>query len=93
MDQFDDNSLLQPITDDSVIDNLLQISKEEVFDKNEWYDINGTDHFYKGTVWIPINVSYVAASANVGMKNEQLEDMIVREQQLRASKTLTTEKK
>ena len=93
MGQFDDNSLLQPITDDSVIDNLLQISKEEVFDKNEWYDINGTDHFYKGTVWIPINVSYVAASANVGMKNEQLEDMIVREQQLRASKTLTTEKK
>ena len=93
MGQFDDNSLLQPITDDSVIDNLLQISKEEVFDKNEWYDINDTDHFYKGTVWIPINVSYVAASANVGMKNEQLEDMIVREQQLRASKTLTTEKK
>lgn len=93
MDQFDTNELLQPINDDAIVDSLLQITKEENFDKNEWYDFNGVDHFYRGTVWIPIKVSYIAAQANVGMKTDELQDIIVREQQLNASKVLTTEKK
>lgn len=93
MGQFDSNQLLQVINDDAVVDNLLQITKEENYDKNEWYDWNGVDHFYKGTVWIPVDVSYVAASANNGMKTEQLNDIITREAALNASKMLTKEKK
>ena len=93
MDQFDSSELLQPINDDAIVDNLLQITKEENYDKDELYDWNGVDHFYRGTVWVPVKVSYVAASANIGMKTEQLNDIIVREAQLNSSKMLTKEKK
>lgn len=93
MDQFDNNDLLQVINDDAIVDNLLQITKEEEYDKNEWYDWNGVDHFYKGTVWIPVDVSYIAAQANNEMKTEQVNEIINRETQLNASKILTKEKK
>ena len=92
MGQFDSNELLQTIDDDAVVDNLLQITKEENYDTNNFL-WNGVDHFYRGTVWVPVNVSYVAASANSGMKTEQLNDIIVREAQLNSSKMLTKEKK
>ena len=92
MDQFDSNELLQPINDDAVVDNLLQITKEENYDTNNFL-WNGVDHFYKGTVWIPVNVSYVAASANSRIKTDQLNDIINREAALNASKMLTKEKK
>ena len=92
MDQFDSSELLQPINDDAVVDNLLQITKEENYDTNNFL-WNGVDHFYRGTVWVPVKVSYVAASANIGMKTEQLNDIIVREAQLNSSKMLTKEKK
>jgi hypothetical protein len=54
---------------------------------------NGVDHFYRGTVWVPVNGSYVAASANSGIKTDQLNDIINREAALNASKMLTKEKK
>lgn len=92
MDQFDSNELLQPINDDAVVDNLLQITKEENYDTNNFL-WNGVDHFYKGTVWIPVNVSYVAAFANSKIKTDQLNDIINREAALNASKMLTKEKK
>lgn len=92
MGQFDSTDLLQPINDDAIVDNLLQITKEENYDTNNFL-WNGVDHFYRGTVWVPVKVSYVAASANSGMKTEQLNDIIVREAQLNSSKMLTKEKK
>lgn len=92
MDQFDSNELLQPINDDAVVDNLLQVTKEENYDTNNFL-WNGVDHFYRGTVWVPVNVSYVAASANSGIKTDQLNDIIDREAALNASKMLTKEKK
>lgn len=92
MDQFDNNELLQPINDDAVVDNLLQVTKEENYDTNNFL-WNGVDHFYRGTVWVPVNVSYVAASANSGIKTDQLNDIIDREAALNASKMLTKEKK
>lgn len=92
MDQFDSNELLQPINDDAVVDNLLQVTKEENYDTNNFL-WNGVDHFYRGTVWVPVNVSYVAASANSGIKTDQLNNIINREAALNASKMLTKEKK
>lgn len=92
MDQFDSNELLQHINDDAVVDNLLQVTKEENYDTNNFL-WNGVDHFYRGTVWVPVNVSYVAASANSGIKTVQLNDIINREAALNASKMLTKEKK
>lgn len=92
MDQFDSNELLQSINDDAVVDNLLQVTKEENYDTNNFL-WNGVDHFYRGTVWVPVNVNYVAASANNGIKTDQLNEIISREQQLNASKMLTKEKK
>lgn len=92
MDQFDSNELLQSINDDAVVDNLLQVTKEENYDTNNFL-WNGVDHFYRGTVWVPVNVNYVAASANSGIKTDQLNEIISREQQLNASKMLTKEKK
>lgn len=92
MDQFDSNELLQPINDDALVDNLLQVTKEENYDTNNFL-WNGVDHFYRGTVWVPVNVSYVAASANSEIKTDQLNDIINREAALNASKMLTKEKK
>lgn len=91
MDQFDTNPLLQEIQDDSIVDNILQITKEER-DTNSWF-FSGVDHFYKGTVWIPTDVSYIAASASSDMDVEQVNKIIEREAALQASKVLTKEKK
>lgn len=91
MDQFDTNPLLQEIQDDSIVNNILQITKEER-DTNNWF-FNGVDHFYKGTVWIPADVSYIAASASSDMDVEQVNKIIERETALQSSKVLTKEKK
>lgn len=93
MGQFDSNSLLQEINDDSVVNNLLKITKEEDFDKNEFYDFNGVDHFYKGTVWIPLDVSYIAATANQDISTSVVNDINLKEQQMAAQKSFTKEKK
>lgn len=94
---MDNNELLQIIQDDAIVDNLLQITKEENYDRNEWYnpaDWGGNyDHFYRGTVWIPVKTSYIAASANNSMKVNEVMDISQREQALNASNILTKEKK
>lgn len=94
---MDNNELLQIIQDDAIVDNLLQITQEENYDKNEWYnpaDWGGNyDHFYRGTVWIPVKTSYIAASANNSMKVNEVMDISQREQALNASNILTKEKK
>ena len=92
MDQFDNNELLQTIDDDEIVDNLLQITKEENYDQSNFL-WNGVDHFYRGTVWIPVDVSYIAASANSSMKTDQLNNIIIKEAELKASRMITKEKK
>lgn len=91
MGQFDNNELLQTIQDDSIRDALLEITKEE-FDKSK-YPLPGVDHFYRGTVWIPVKTSYIAAQANTSMKTSELEYIIEAENRLAASRQLTKEKK
>lgn len=94
---MDNNELLQIIQDDAIVDNLLQITKEENYDKNELYnpaDWGGNyDHFYRGTVWIPVKTSYIAASANNSMKVNEVMNISQREQALNSSNILTKEKK
>ena len=92
MGQLDDNELLRTIYDDKIIDNLLEITKEDFDERNfiEWF--GRYDHFYNGTVWIPVNSSYIAASANVGMKASEVNTITHLEQQADYSKILTKEK-
>lgn len=64
MDVLDDNPLLSEINDDATIDNLISITKDEKFSKPGIINsiFGGGDHFYKGTLWIPVNSNYQAAS-------------------------------
>lgn len=64
MGYIDNNPLLKEVKDEATIDNLLEIVKDENFDKPGI--IFGGDHFYTGTVWIPIISDY--HSALVGTK-------------------------
>lgn len=70
---FENNKLLSPITDDYEIDALKAEMKERnknyQFDDNNWGILEGDyNSFYKGTVWIPVNESFVAAQAGTGDK-------------------------
>lgn len=66
--ELDDNPLLQEITDDATIDNLIEITKAEDFDKKGIISsfTGNYDRFYRGQVWIPLDVNY--QSALVGTK-------------------------
>ena len=59
MGYIDNNPLLKEVKDETTIDNLLEIVKDENFDKPGI--IFGGDHFYTGTVWIPIISDYHSA--------------------------------
>ena len=69
-DIFENNQLLSPITDDDEIKALTsQIKKDNkdyTFDNNKW--IGDDDNFYRGTVWIPVNESFIAAQVGTGEK-------------------------
>lgn len=69
-DMFENNQLLSPITDDDEIKALTsQIkknNKDYTFDNNKW--IGDDDNFYRGTVWIPVNESFIAAQVGTGEK-------------------------
>lgn len=70
---FENNKLLSPITDDYEIDALKAEMKEKnknyQFDDNNWGILEGDyNSFYRGTVWIPVNESFVAAQAGTGDK-------------------------
>ena len=68
---LDKNNLLTPVTDDYEEDQLIaqykEMNKDYNFDKNNWGWLEGGyNQFYKGTVWIPVDESYI--SAQVGTK-------------------------
>lgn len=64
LDDLDDNPLLKEITNDSTIDNLIQITKDDEFNKKGFFNsITGSyNRFYEGTLWIPLDVNYQAAA-------------------------------
>lgn len=64
MDEMDDNPLLKEVTNDSVIDNLIQITKDDKFNKKGFFNsLTGSyNRFYEGTLWIPLDVNYQAAA-------------------------------
>ncbi len=66
MDDMDDNPLLKEVTNDSVIDNLVQITKDDKFNKKGFFNsITGSyNRFYEGTLWIPLDVNYQAATTS-----------------------------
>lgn len=66
MGQFDSNSLLQEDNDDNSVQNYIDITKDENWDTNNFL-WNGVDHLYKGTIWIPVQVNYHSAAANIKM--------------------------
>lgn len=66
MDDMDDNPLLKEITNDSVIDNLIQITKDNKFNKKGFFNsLTGSyNRFYEGTLWIPLDVNYHASTTS-----------------------------
>ena len=66
MDEMDDNPLLKEVTNDSVIDNLIQITKDNEFNKKGFFNsLTGSyNRFYEGTLWIPLDVSYHASTTS-----------------------------
>lgn len=70
MGVIDDNPLLNEVTDDSTIDNLVEIVGDTDFSKKGWF---GGDSFYQGTVWIPIISDY--HSALIGTKQTGAESL------------------
>ena len=66
MDDMDDNPLLKEITNDSVIDNLIQITKDNEFNKKGFFNsLTGSyNRFYEGTLWIPLDVNYHASTTS-----------------------------
>lgn len=77
---FDQNPFLEEIKDEGRIRNITsQIKRvngwdgkdksgEFEFDEDNWYDWNGHDHYYKGTVFIPVKKDYFSAQAGSGEK-------------------------
>lgn len=74
LDEMQDNPLLKEVTNDGVIDNLIQITKDENFNKKGTFNsiTNSYNRFYEGTMWIPLDVNYQAASVTTKMNYEQL---------------------
>lgn len=66
MDEMDDNPLLKEVTNDSVIDNLIQITKDDKFNKKGFFNslTGGYNRFYEGTLWIPLDVNYHASTTS-----------------------------
>lgn len=89
MGQFDGNPLLQEDIDDNSVQNYINITKDENWDKNEWYDLNGYDHLYKGTVWIPVQVDYHSAAASMKMKASEAQGLEQRNQALQTQNQYT----
>ena len=86
MDSLENNPYLEEINDDAKIDQLIQLTKEENFDKENWYEISTLggewDDYYKGTLWIPIKTSYVAASANKDLDPNSIHELMWKEASL-----------
>ena len=82
------SELLHEVTDDNIIQNLLNITGDKHFDEKSyapgdwfgWYD-----SFYEGTLYIPIDSSYVAASANISMDQQEVKSLNIGDQSLQNS--------
>ena len=83
MDKGDSTNLLQEIDDDTLIQNLLNITKEE----RDNFIIGGINHYYRGTVWIPVQESYVAAMANTSLNANELKEILKGEASLNSAVT------
>ena len=72
MDEMDDNPLLKEVTNDSVIDNLVQITKDDKFNKKGFFNsLTGSyNRFYEGTLWIPLDVNYHASTTSKMSREE-----------------------
>lgn len=81
MGQFDSNSLLQEDNDDNSVQNYIDITKDENWDTNNFL-WNGVDHLYKGTIWIPVQVNYHSAAANIKMSANEAQQLEQRQQAL-----------
>lgn len=64
------NKLLSPITDDYEQDALIaefkKVNKDYQFDKNDSIFEGNYDTFYRGTIWVPLQVNYFASQAGSG---------------------------
>lgn len=92
MDQWDSSPLLEEDTNDANVQNFISITKDENWDDNSYMGLSGVDHLYKGTVWIPVQVSYQAALASQKMDAGEAMDLERREQAYQASQLLTNER-
>jgi hypothetical protein len=88
IDVFDDNELLRPITDNTEIDNLLDITKDDKFKKPGWFSRG--NHFYEGTLWIPLNVNYHMASVGLTQDQGDNKELDKRQQALDAANNWNT---
>ncbi len=88
MGQFDSNSLLQEDNDDNSVQNYINITKDENWDTNNFL-WNGVDHLYKGTIWIPVQVNYHSAAANMKMSANEALTLDTMDQALQTSNQLT----
>lgn len=82
MGDLEDNPLLKEITDDATIDNLISITKDENFSKKGIISsfTGNYDRFYRGTLWIPLDVNYHAASTGTKTKGEDVYNTEVAQQ-------------
>lgn len=91
MNPLEPNPYLQEIDDDAKIDQLIQLTKEENFDKENWYEISALggewDDYYKGTLWIPIKASYITALANKDLDSNTVNELIQKDKTLNSRLT------
>lgn len=79
---YQNSKLLSPITDDYEVDALIaqlrKDNKDYQFDKDDWGFIEGGhDTFYRGTIWVPLNVNYFASQAGSGSTIEPMQGLIM----------------
>ena len=82
MGDLDDNPLLKEITDDATIDNLISITKDENFNKKGIINsfTGKYDRFYRGTLFIPLEVNYHAAGVGIKSKGSDVYNTEVAQQ-------------
>lgn len=79
---LEDNPLLKEVTDDTTIDNLISIVKDDDFSKKGLISsmTGNYDRFYRGTLWMPINVNYHAAGTGTSTTGEDVYNTEINQQ-------------
>lgn len=82
MGDLEDNPFLREITDDTTVDNLIALTKDDKFNKKGIFNriTGGYDRFYRGTMWIPIDVNAQAASVGLTLKGTDVYNTEVAQQ-------------